>query len=252
MTSSCARCSDRRGQGRPPYDERVRSIWLLVAALLIAAIAAAVWPRDEVPPDRDDDAPTADVSPSSTDTLTPPLARTLSDFLFTVTAPPRAVDLTPGPAAQVKRLDDRTVLLDDLYTLRGTGSMHDPYLISWELLSSARADIDPAKQRYELPGRLAPLQDAWVQISGYWAVPLLRAESNQITVMQSRWDGCCIGLPPTPYDSIEVTLTRPISVTGQHLFRFGTLKGRLHIEPFAAGEFLLGLYRVDEAVMESM
>jgi hypothetical protein len=40
-------------------------------------------------------------------------------------------------------------------------------------------------------------------------------------------------------------------VQGQHLFRFGTIRGRLSIEPFVAGTFLLGLYRLEDAVMES-
>ncbi|MFM8784223.1 MAG: hypothetical protein ACKOFI_03525 [Phycisphaerales bacterium] len=37
----------------------------------------------------------------------------------------------------------------------------------------------------------------------------------------------------------------------EQLFRFGTITGRLEVEPFVAGSFLLGLYRLQEAVMES-
>jgi hypothetical protein len=76
-------------------------------------------------------------------------------------------------------------------------------------------------------------------------------EAKEAMVMLNKWDGCCVGLPPTPFDSIEATFVRPIPVRGQHLFRFGTVKGRLTVEPFTAGTFLLGLYRLEDAVLET-
>ena len=60
-----------------------------------------------------------------------------------------------------------------------------------------------------------------------------------------------IGLPPTPFDSIEAAFAAPISVKGMHVYRYGTIKGRMQVEPFAAGSFLLGFYRLEDAVMES-
>jgi hypothetical protein len=36
-----------------------------------------------------------------------------------------------------------------------------------------------------------------------------------------------------------------------HVYRYGTIKGRMQVEPFAAGSFLLGFYRLEDAVMES-
>jgi hypothetical protein len=161
------------------------------------------------------------------------------------------IELTPGPAAKVERMDDQTVRLDGAYTLRGTGSERDPYQLTWELLGSASGSIDAAAHRYELPGRLGSLQDAWVQVSGFWAPPLQRFETREIMVMLNKWDGCCIGKPPTPFDSIEVNLAAPLSIAGQHMFRYGTVRGKLRISPFAAGPYLLGLYRIDNAVLES-
>ncbi len=159
--------------------------------------------------------------------------------------------LLPGPAAQVERVDAQTVRLDGLYTVRGTGTERDPYQVTWDLLSSASPSIDPTENRYVLPGRLATLHDTWVQISGYWAPPLQRFDTDEIMVMLNKWDGCCIGLPPTPFDSIDVKLATPMSIAGQHQFRFGTIRGRLRISPFAAGPYLLGLYSLDQAVLES-
>ena len=36
-----------------------------------------------------------------------------------------------------------------------------------------------------------------------------------------------------------------------HVFRFGTFRGRLTVEPYVAGTFLLGIYRLQDVVMES-
>jgi hypothetical protein len=77
------------------------------------------------------------------------------------------------------------------------------------------------------------------------------AEAREAMVMLNKWDGCCIGLPPTPFDSVEASFAAPLSVKGKHLFRFGTFKGRLGVEPFVAGTFLLGLYRLQDAVLET-
>ena len=74
---------------------------------------------------------------------------------------------------------------------------------------------------------------------------------KEAMVMLNKWDGCCIGLPPTPFDSVEAAFAAPIAVKGMHVYRYGTIKGRMQVEPFAAGSFLLGLYRLEDAVMES-
>lgn len=162
-----------------------------------------------------------------------------------------APSLTVGTAAVVERVDDRTVKVDGRYMIRGSGTEADPFAVSWELLGSAAQTVDAARGRFEIPGRIADLRGAWVRISGYWAPPLMVFEAREAMVMLNRWDGCCVGLPPTPFDSIEATFVRPIPVQGQHLFRFGTVKGRLSVEPFTAGTFLLGLYRLEDAVMET-
>ena len=123
--------------------------------------------------------------------------------------------------------------------------------LAFRILCREQGGVDAAAGRYEVPGRIADLRGAWVRISGYWAPPLMVFEAKEAMVMLNKWDGCCVGLPPTPFDSIEATFVRPIPVRGQHLFRFGTVKGRLVVEPFVAGSFLLGLYRLEDAVLET-
>ena len=76
--------------------------------------------------------------------------------------------------------------------------------------------------------------------------------TDQILLMRSEWDGCCIGVPPTPYDAIEVTLTDPVEGTA-HIggFYYGQLEGTFSVDPYLAGGWLLGLYLMDDAVLKS-
>ena len=237
----------------------MRAVWIIAATVLVlAAIAAAWWPRAgtpsvdvpvrpaeialvcPLPPAVDPVAPVATVTAVAAPA--PPI-----DTTTTTTAP----NVTVGAKAVVERIDHQTVRIDGKYMVRGSGSESDPYQITWELLTSAARTVDASKSIYEVPGRIADLRGAWVQISGYWAPPLQVFQTKEAMFMLNKWDGCCIGLPPTPFDSIEATFTKPFAVQGQHLYRYGTIKGRLEIEPFAAGMFLLGFYRLNDAVMES-
>ena len=216
----------------------MRWVWAIAAAVLLAAIAAALWPTEGAPPPRE----------TASDAAAPAEAPTAVEHLLApATATP---DVTAGAAAQVERVDDRTVRLDGRYTVRGAGTESDPYDITWDLLGSLRDTVDAQAGKFIVPGRVADLRGAWVRISGYWAPPLQVFETKDLMVMLNKWDGCCVGLPPTPFDSIEVALARAVPVQGQHLFRYGSIRGRLTVEPFAAGGFLLGLYRLTDAVLE--
>ena len=148
-------------------------------------------------------------------------------------------------------LGDGAFRVDGKYVLRGAGTETDPYQVTWELLGSAEPTVDAAQHRFEIPGRIADLRGAWVRISGFWAPPLQVFEAKEAMLMLNKWDGCCIGRPPTPFDSIEATFAHPVQVKGMHVFRFGTFRGRLTVEPYVAGTFLLGIYRLQDVVMES-
>jgi hypothetical protein len=247
----------------------VRAVWAIAAMLLAAAVTAAAWsPGREGPRSATaggGDAAVPSVCPMPPESSLPAVApsKVLEELLggSLVGAPPApgagtgpataVPSVTVGSAAVVERVDDRTVKVDGRYVIRGSGTEADPFAVSWELLGSAAQTVDAARGRFEIPGRIADLRGAWVRISGYWAPPLLVFEAKEAMVMLNKWDGCCVGLPPTPFDSIEATFVRPIPVRGQHLFRFGTVKGRLTVEPFTAGTFLLGLYRLEDAVLET-
>jgi hypothetical protein len=248
----------------------MRAVWIIAATLLVlAAIAAAWWPRAgtpgvDVPVRPAEIALVCPQPPVATTAATPAAALVAAPAAAPVAAPLAALvppvvttttttapKVTVGAKAVVERIDHQTVRIDGKYMVRGSGSESDPYQITWELLTSAARTVDASKSIYEVPGRIADLRGAWVQISGYWAPPLQVFQTKEAMFMLNKWDGCCIGLPPTPFDSIEATFTKPFAVQGQHLYRYGTIKGRLEIEPFAAGMFLLGFYRLNDAVMES-
>ncbi|MCX5639479.1 MAG: DUF3299 domain-containing protein [Planctomycetota bacterium] len=228
----------------------MRAVWITTAVLLVlAAVAAAWWPHIDSPRvDPINDARAIEsVSPQPLVTAVAPIAAAPMPRPGSTTSP----KVTVGAKAVVERVDHQSVRLDGKYVVRGSGSESDPYQITWELLASAARTVDASKSLFEVPGRIADLRGAWIQISGYWAPPLQVFETKEAMFMLNKWDGCCIGLPPTPFDSIEVTFAKPFAVQGQHVFRYGTIKGRLEIEPFAAGMFLLGFYRLQGAVMES-
>lgn len=227
----------------------MRALWALVILLLAAAGAAVFWWPAALPaPEPQPALPTPNPAPQPPPTAPPPAAPLLAGPAVAPSATPA---LQAGPPATIEHLDEHTVRLDGRYTVRGSGTEQDPFAITWDLLASAKGPINAEQNHYELPGRLAPLQGAWVQISGFWAPPLQRFETKDIMFMMNKWDGCCIGVPPTPFDSVEVQLAAPVAVTGMHVFRYGTIRGRLQIEPFAAGGFLLGLYRLTDATLES-
>ena len=237
----------------------VRAVWALAAVAVGGGVVAAAWPRAAGSAGPRTEPAMREAMPPGT----PPAVAggapaaskpsVLEDYLggSLVVPATSAPTLTVGAAARIERLDDRTVRLDDRFTVRGSGTERDPYLVTWELLASASESVDAAAGKFVIPGRVADLRGAWVRISGYWAPPVQAFEARELMVMLNKWDGCCIGLPPTPFDSIEATLAAPMPVKGEHLFRFGTITGRLEVEPFVAGSFLLGLYRLQEAVMES-
>ena len=252
----------------------MRAAWTVAALVLIAAIGAWWWPHNEraskqdgaattqalvcpMPPAEVEAAPAQAAAPTANaEPSAPSTPSALNDILGGAIAPrtngaPVTPTVTVGERATVVRIDDQTVRIDGKYTVRGKGTENDPFQITWEMLVSASAGVDAAAGKYVLPGRIADLRGAWVRISGYWAPPLQVFEAKEAMVMLNKWDGCCIGLPPTPFDSIEAAFATPIAVKGMHVYRYGTIKGRMQVEPFAAGSFLLGFYRLEDAVMES-
>lgn len=129
----------------------------------------------------------------------------------------------------------------------GAGTERQPFRVSWELLGQASGHVRGDGTIDAMPRTLELLGGTWIEVSGYYAPAIIAPSTDELVLMLNRWDGCCIGLPPTPYDSALVKTRTPIDFSLQHQIRFGTLRGRLVLEPFALGGLVLGLYRIEDA-----
>lgn len=154
----------------------------------------------------------------------------------------------PPPKAVILRRDDGSILVDDRFVLKGTGTQTDPIQITWEFLVSAQETYQPRLGRKHLPDRMTLVHDKWVSISGYIAFPIMASSPDEMLMMLNQWDGCCIGVPPTPYDAIEVKLATPAN-SQQKLAVDGTIKGILRVDPYLIKDWLVSLYLMDDATL---
>lgn len=153
--------------------------------------------------------------------------------------------------ARTRATDDGWTLYDERFQVRGKGTKEDPVELSWDLLVSASETFQPRMGKKRLPERIVMLDGKHVRITGYVAFPIMAAAQNEMLSMRNMWDGCCIGVPPTPYDAIEVRLAS--AATGRDRFTsFGTVEGKLMIDPYIKGNWLLGLYLMEEAAISQL
>jgi len=163
-----------------------------------------------------------------------------------VTPEQRAKD-EASKQAHVAQLQGGGIEIDERFTVRGKGSEREPFAVPWELLMSAREVYVPREDRKIIPGRISMLEGTRVRLEGYLMLPMVRDDVREFVVMQNQWDGCCIGIPPTPYD---VSLNEPIDF-GFGMRQSATVTGRMVIDPFIFGSgTLLGLYSIEDAKIE--
>ncbi len=148
------------------------------------------------------------------------------------------------------RLADGSISIDDAWTITGEGSKETPYEITWEFLSSAQETYMPRLAEKKLPARIAFLSGKHVRISGYLAFPLIAPTASECLVMLNQWDGCCIGVPPTPYDAVEVKLGISMKGWKKHTLNFGAVSGVFKVEPYLVENWLVGLYMLEGATVD--
>ncbi len=162
----------------------------------------------------------------------------------------------PGAAGKFKEIapsvirkeEDGSLMLDERFSLRGSGTKEDPYILNWDLLVSASETFQPRLSKMRIPERITMLDGKHVRITAYIAFPILAASSNEMLSMRNMWDGCCIGVPPTPYDAIEVRL-KTAATGGDRFMSFGTVEGKFVVDPYVKGNWLLGLYMMEDATL---
>ena len=222
---------------------------ILVIAI-IAGTAALLWPRSQNKFNAEislNDTIETKIAPApqaiQINAPTPTTATTQS----ITPQPTQTATTTAAPPTTLTRGSNNQIEVDGRYTILGSGTELDPYRVTWELLKSAYETMDLNGSRVTPPKRLEMLNGTYVQISGYLAPPLWGQETRELLVLLNRWDGCCIGLPPTPFDCIEAQLSAPMKLGAAHTISYGTIRGKFIVEPFKAGTFLIGLYRLEEA-----
>ncbi|MEM1186028.1 MAG: hypothetical protein AAGI53_13640 [Planctomycetota bacterium] len=162
------------------------------------------------------------------------------------------------PAVEVVAIDsvsdhpDGGLEVGGRWRIPGSGTAEDPYIMRWDVLQSAMQIYNPRLGQTEPPSWTEAFNGKRVLLEGYVVLPLAQQTSTEILLTLNQWDGCCIGVPPTPYDAIEVSLNQAVEGTA-HIggFYYGQLEGTFKFDPYLAGGWLLGLYLMDDAVLKS-
>ncbi len=154
-------------------------------------------------------------------------------------------------AGNLLKQADGSILADNKYVISGEGTVEKPYRVTWDCLTSASQTYIPRLQQNNIPQRVAMLDGKWIRIEGYLAFPLMLQESSEILAMLNQWDGCCIGVPPTPYDAIEVKLAIPVKPGRRHTYNFGTITGKFKVDPYLVENWLVGLYQLETASLQT-
>lgn len=263
----------------------MRVLWTVLISLFAAGIGAGIWTATADRDDAQDHGATEQFTPersaepaSRRDALVEvrPGADDESDAALDSPALVNAAASTPGdssppvdpvsPVESVVPLDvsnpadlaagnastatGAPALDPATFVLRGRGTELDPFRATWDLLRSTEQTFKPAQNLREIPPAVSLLQGQIVSITGYFAAGVAEESTRELLVMFNRWDGCCLGLPPSPFDSVEVKLREPVVLRGQHMIRYGTITGRFEIEPFLVADWLIGLYRLVDAKLE--
>ena len=131
-------------------------------------------------------------------------------------------------------------------TIKGEGTETSPYVVPWDALIRAEEQFDPSRNSLRIPEFVAILHDKWVRLDGYVSFPLMTNQPKELLAMLNMWDGCCIGVPPTPYDAVEVHLKK--AITGDERFSVsGRVTGRFSVKPYVVKSWLVGMYVMEDA-----
>jgi hypothetical protein len=153
-------------------------------------------------------------------------------------------------AHSIREQPDGTIVLDETFEIKGKGTASQPYEITWDLLLSAAETYQPRLGMNTIPERIQMLDGKYVKISGHLLFPMVGIDAKEVLVMLNMWDGCCLGTMPSPYDAVEVQLAQPMRATNRNFMNFGTLTGRLNIDPYLINDWLLGLYVMEDARLD--
>ncbi|MFG0306435.1 MAG: DUF3299 domain-containing protein [Phycisphaerales bacterium JB040] len=147
--------------------------------------------------------------------------------------------------ARVAVNEDGSLLIDGRVTIPGAGTAERPYVLDWPVLTAVGREYKPEKGMDELPEWLTALEGKRVRLTGHIVLPLVAKATDELLLTMNPWDGCCVGVPPTPYDALEVSLSEAVSMSGASMY--GAMEGTFRVEPYIVDGWLLGLYMLEEA-----
>jgi hypothetical protein len=203
--------------------------------------SAAAAPGSKSEPDAQAQALVSDLTGSTDDQSDDDSGNGIDDALSDGVAPsPRGSNPAFDPAHPV----------DGTYIVRGSGTKDDPFEITWDLLLLASQTYIPREGRTDIPPQVKAIDGRQIRIAGYFAFPLASTDAREVLFMLNQWDGCCVGVPPTPFDAIEVRLKEPSDGRKQYV-SYGTLSGVIKVDPYVQEGWLLGMYLMQDGVIDA-
>ncbi len=98
-----------------------------------------------------------------------------------------------------------------------------------------------------VPEDVRALDGRWVTLTGNLLVPWAESEVTRFVLAKNPWDGCCLGIPPGPYDSVAVEL-RVGKKLADRYSSVQTISGRFRVQLERSEGYVTGLYKLVDAV----
>ena len=159
------------------------------------------------------------------------------------------IEAQPAPTYELQADGTLKIFATDT-VISGSGTQADPFVLDWVTLRAIERVFNPKKGINELPLWLDLLNERHVRIKGNTLVPVIATTTRELLVMQNPWDGCCVGIPPSPYDAIEVTLNHDVDF-GSSAVGYGTVEGIFYLDPYVVDGWVLGIYLIEDASYRS-
>lgn len=182
---------------------------------------------------------------AQTSASTPPAQTQQTQTPETQIPDPQTPPQAPAPSFEA-RADGSFRIIDENIVVKGAGTQAQPYVLGWDALKSIEKHYNPKKGQDKIPDWINHLDGKVVSIEGNTLVPVVATTTRELLIMKNPWDGCCIGVPPTPYDAIEVVLNHDVDF-GNSAVGFGSVQGIFYLDPYIVDGWVLGLYIIEDA-----
>lgn len=116
--------------------------------------------------------------------------------------------------------------------------------ITYSLLEEAKL----LNGEMKIPQSVQDFSGKWVTITGNMLVSGATEEIDKLQLAKNPWDGCCLGVPPTLFDTVQVKLKQGSKLANRYAVIL-TMSGIFKIKPEKTpGGFLVSLYTLEDAV----